>query len=121
MKTIYPLALSLFLLVLAAPSSALAAKADGKKAKLIAKYDANKNGKLDPDEREALRKDFAKDKDGELKAYDTNTDGKLDDKEVDAIQPGASKDGTAKKAKTDDKKADEKKPDEKKPEEKKSK
>jgi Ca2+-binding EF-hand superfamily protein len=71
-------------------SSAFAAKADGKKAKLIAKYDKNGNGVIDGDEMEALRKDFAADKEGELKAFDTNGDGKLDDQEIAAIKPGAN-------------------------------
>ncbi len=92
-------------LCLAAPSTGFAAKADGKKAKLIAKYDKNANGVIDKDEMEALRKDFAKDKDGELKQYDTNGDGKLDDAEIAAIKPGSGKKSGGEK-KADAKKKD---------------
>ena len=41
------------------PSNLFAGKADGKKAKIIAKYDKNGNGVIDPDEMDAMRKDFA--------------------------------------------------------------
>lgn len=83
------------------PATTLAAKADGKKAKLVAKYDKNQNGALEGDELEALRKDFEKDKQGELKAYDTDQDGKLSDEEIQAIKPGAGK--KAKESATGDK------------------
>ena len=79
------------LLGLMLPSTAMAAKADGKKAKLIAKYDKNGDGTLDGDEMDALRKDFEADKDGALKAYDKNGDGQLSDEEIQAIKPGAGK------------------------------
>lgn len=91
MKQLLLLTLSLTLLGLFSPSTASAAVADGKKSKLIAKYDTNKNGKIDGEEMEALRKDFAKDPNGDLKAYDTNKNGKLDDDEIAAIKPGAGK------------------------------
>jgi EF hand len=68
---------------------AFASKADGKKAKLIAKYDKNGNGVIDGDEREAIRKDYAANPNGALKAYDTNNDGKLTDEEIAAIKPGS--------------------------------
>jgi hypothetical protein len=104
-------ALTVGILGLAVPSTCLAAKADGKKAKLIAKYDKNGNGIIDGDEKEALRKDFAKDPQGELKALDKNGDGKLDDDEIAAIKPGK---GTGKKGeKKDEKKSEEKKEDKK--------
>jgi EF hand domain-containing protein len=74
-----------------APLSAFAAKADGSKAKLIAKYDTNKNGKLDPDEIEALKKDFAADPKGELAKLDTNKDGKLSDDEIASLTGPAKK------------------------------
>ena len=113
------LTLALGLLGFVATPRALAAKADGKKAKLIAKYDTNKNGVIDADEKEALRKDFAKDKDGELKALDKNADGKLDDDEIAAIKPGSGKKsaGGSKKSDAESKKTD---ADTKKPESKKS-
>lgn len=67
-------------------------KGKGKKHKgadEFAKYDANGNGKLDPDEVEAVKKAFATDPD--LKQYDTNSDGKLDDNEIAAIKPAEHK------------------------------
>jgi len=79
------------LLGLMQPTTALAAKADGKKAKLIAKYDKNKNGVIDGEEMKAFRKDFAADKEGTLKGYDKDGDGKLSDEEIKAIKPGAGK------------------------------
>ena len=83
---------------LALPSSVLAGKADGKKAKLIAKYDKNSNGVLEADEKQAMRDDYAKDKEGELKAFDKDGDGKLSDEEIAAIKPGSgkAKEGTTK-------------------------
>jgi hypothetical protein len=87
------------LLGLMQPSAAMAAKADGKKARLIAKYDKNKNGVIDGEEMDALRKDFAADKAGDLKTYDTNGDGKLSDEEIKAIKPGAGKKVKAKSQK----------------------
>jgi hypothetical protein len=73
------------------PATTFAAKADGPKAKALAKYDANKNGKLDPDEIVALRKDFDANPKGELARFDTNKDGKLSDEEIAAIVPGSGK------------------------------
>ncbi len=74
---------------LSAPSPSQAGKADGKKAKIIAKYDTNGNGIIDGDEKEAMRRDYAANPDGELKQFDTNHDGKLSDEEIAAIKPGA--------------------------------
>ena len=45
---------------------------------ILEKYDKNKNGKLDPDEREALRKDREAER---IKRFDKNGDGKLDAQE----------------------------------------
>ena len=45
---------------------------------LLERYDKNKNGKLDQDEREALRKDREADR---IKRFDKNGDGKLDEQE----------------------------------------
>jgi hypothetical protein len=78
-----------------APSGALAA--DGPKARIFAKYDTNKNGVIDGDEVEAVRKAFAADPKGEFAAYDRNGDGKLDDGEIAAIKPPATKGGGGKK------------------------
>jgi hypothetical protein len=73
------------------PVSLSAAKADGPKAKAIAKYDKNSNGVLDPDEKKAMQDDYAKDNNGELKAFDKDGDGKLSDEELAAIKPGSGK------------------------------
>jgi len=78
-------------LALFAPAALFAAKADGPKAKILAKYDTNKNGKLDPEEFEAVRKDFAANPKGDLAKLDTNKDGKLSDDEIAALVPGAGK------------------------------
>ena len=79
------------LLVLAlGTSSAFAKKPKGEKGTdVFAKYDKNGNGKLDPEEVEAVKKAFSSDPD--LKKYDTNLDGKLDDNEIAAIKPAEKK------------------------------
>lgn len=89
MKKVLIITVSLCLFGLVAPSNIIAAKADGAKAKIIAKYDKNSNGVIDGDEKEALRKDFEKDPNGDLKQFDKNGDGKLDDDEISAIKPGS--------------------------------
>jgi hypothetical protein len=92
MKKLYVIAISAALLgVLAAP----AVFAKGKKDKnaptqtmpsdVYAQYDKNGNGVLDADEKDAIRKDYAKDPNGPLKIYDLNNDGKLSDDEIAAI------------------------------------
>lgn len=86
--------------MLAVPS-ALAAKADGPKARLFAKYDQNKNGVIDGAEKDALRKDYAADKEGPLAQYDKDKDGKLSDEEIAAIKPPAGK-GKGPKVKTEE-------------------
>jgi hypothetical protein len=91
MKKISLIAIGLCAVGLMMPASVLAAKADGKKAKLLAKYDKNKNGVLDADEKKAIQDDYAKDKDGQLKAFDKDGDGKLSDAELDSIKPGSGK------------------------------
>ncbi len=57
---------------------------------VFTKYDANKNGVLDDDEKAKIRADF-KAGDAALKAYDTNNDGTLDDNELAAIKPPEKK------------------------------
>jgi len=90
MKRLHIAMVGACLLGLLLPSTGMAAKADGKKAKLIAKYDTNGDGSLDADEMAALRKDVEADKDGALKSYDKDGDGKLSDEEIQAIKPGSS-------------------------------
>jgi hypothetical protein len=92
MKKICLITLGCCLFVLTMPTTtALAAKADGRKGKLFAKYDQNKNDVLDEDEKKAIRDDFAKDKEGELKSLDKDGDGKLSDEELNALKPGSGK------------------------------
>ncbi len=76
-------ALSLSLVV---PAEAGKKGKKGKKgsADLLATYDKNSNGKIDGDEVEALKKDFAAGK-PEIKALDTNNDGSLSDEEIAAV------------------------------------
>lgn len=64
-----------------------------------AKFDANHNGILEPEEASALRKAF---EEGEtaLKPLDVNNDGKLDDTEVAAVKLPAPE-GEKKKKKKD--------------------
>lgn len=71
------------------PSFAKNKKNKDKSADVFSRYDKNGNGKLDPDEVEAVKKAFATDTD--LKQYDTNNDGKLDDNEIAAIKPAEHK------------------------------
>ncbi|MCX8090051.1 MAG: hypothetical protein N3I86_03820 [Verrucomicrobiae bacterium] len=71
--------------------NAQAAKGEGPKARFFAKYDTNKNGVIDGAEKDAVRKDYAANKDGELKRFDTNQDGTLSDEELAAIKPPAGK------------------------------
>src|SRR5437016_14651649 len=91
MKRAYIISLSVCLISLLTPSPVFAAKSDGPRAKLLAKYDKNKNGVIDEDEKEAIRKDYAANPDGDLKRFDTNKDGKLDDAEIAAIKPASGK------------------------------
>ena len=83
--------LSLGLFICLCATSVVAEKANGPKAKFFAKYDKNKNGKIDDDEKEAIRKDFAANPEGDLKHFDKNKDGKLDDEEIAAIKPPEGK------------------------------
>jgi len=53
-------------------------KKPARRENILEKYDKNKNGKLDPDEREALRKDREAER---IKRFDKNGDGKLDAQE----------------------------------------
>jgi Ca2+-binding EF-hand superfamily protein len=91
MKKACIIALTLGLFGWAVPTTTLAAKADGPKARFFAKYDKNHNGVIDEDEKEAIRKDYAANPDGDLKRFDTNKDGKLDDGEIAAIKPPTGK------------------------------
>ena len=87
---------------------AFSAAALGPKAKIFAEFDKNKNGVIDGDEIEAVRKAYAADPKGQFARYDADHDGKLSDAEIAEIKPpgakGAKKDGEKKsggKKKTD--------------------
>jgi Ca2+-binding EF-hand superfamily protein len=81
---------------------ALAAKGDGPKAKAMAKYDLNHDGKLDEAELAALQKDFAAAPKGDLAKFDTDHDGKLSADELAKVVPGSG----GKKGEKSEKKAD---------------
>ncbi len=90
---------------------ALTAQAQGPKARIFLKYDTNKNGVIDGDEIEVVRKAFAADLKGEFAAYDVDHDGKLSSEEIANIRPpGAKKDGEKKSG--GKKKSDSEKPSE---------
>jgi Ca2+-binding EF-hand superfamily protein len=100
----------LFAACLLVPVGLLAAETESARAKAFAKYDANKNGKLDVEEYAAVRTDFAAKPKGALARLDTNHDGMLSDEEIAAFAPAAKKgakseaDRVEKKAKRAEKK-----------------
>ena len=55
-------------------------------ASALLKYDTNKNGVLDAEEIEALKKDYVNNKPDALKKYDANNNGQIDEGEVAAIK-----------------------------------
>jgi hypothetical protein len=97
-------------LLLLAPAAAFAAKTEGPKAKIMAKYDLDHDGKLSADEIAAIRKDFAAAPTGELARFDLDKDGKLSDDEIAKMVPGSGKKGGEKKEKSGEK-SDAPKPD----------
>ena len=99
MKKACIIALTLALFGLALPTGAFADKASGPKAKFFAKYDTNHNGVIDEDEKDAIRKDYAANPDGDLKRFDKKKDGKLDEEELAAIKHPAAKQKTVKSGK----------------------
>lgn len=93
----------LLIALLLTPAAVFAAKAEGPKAKAMAKYDLNHDGKLDETELAAVQKDFTADPKGDLARFDTDKDGKLSAEETAKMVPGSGgKKGEGdKKAKTD--------------------
>ena len=91
MKRIYVLTLALCIAGFMSSTPAFAAKSDGARSKFFAKYDKNKNGVIDDDEKDAIKKDFAAAPEGDLKRYDTNHDGKLDNSEIAAVKAPTGK------------------------------
>jgi hypothetical protein len=84
-----PAALALTSFILA--PAAFAAKGDGPKAKTMAKYDLDKDGKLSADETAVIQKDFAANPTGDLSHFDVDKDGKLSAEELAKIVPGSGK------------------------------
>src|SRR5215212_7713822 len=73
-------------------------KADKPHAKVLEKYDKNGNGKLDDDEREAMRKERrSENAAAALKKFDKNGDGKLDAGEREAAKADRRKPADDKK------------------------
>jgi len=92
MKKRVVIALSLCLagVVFAADGEKKAERRENPRDKMLEKYDKNKDGKLDPSEREAWRKD----REAEVvKKYDKNGDGKLDPSEKEAARAERRKAG----------------------------
>jgi hypothetical protein len=92
-----------------------AAKAEGANAKLLERYDSNKNGKLDPDEFAAVRSDFAAKRKNVLAKLDTDKDGKLSDAELSAVSGGKAGKGDADREEKKARRAERKKSSEAKP------
>jgi hypothetical protein len=91
--------LAMAMLAIVAAPNAFAKKGDKTPtvpSDIYAKYDINKNGTLDADEKAALVKDFDADKTGPLKALDNNGDGKLTDGEIATISATKPSDAPAK-------------------------
>lgn len=84
-------------LVQAAEGGKEGGKGEGGRAKLLEKYDKNKDGKLDESEKEALKKDRQAEM---LKKYDKNGDGKLDDAEKEAAKAARKRPDAPAKEKT---------------------
>ena len=80
-------ATALFTLAAApAPPAKGAKKPKATPSAVFAKYDKDHNGRLNVEEGDAIRKDFAKNpNDPLLKPFDTNHDGTLSDAEIMAI------------------------------------
>jgi len=106
MKLTRILTIAAALVAIALPTSAMAAKGKGKKARnpvkqasaaALSAHDKNADGVITGDESVALRADFAAAKTGPLAALDVNTDGTLDDNEIAAIHKGKGEDGKGKK------------------------
>jgi hypothetical protein len=91
MKKLIVLVAGLCAFAFLTPSVSFAAKGDKKKGgvDVLGRFDKNHNGVLDPDEKEALKKEFATD--ASLKVLDTDNDGKLSDDEINAAAKPAKK------------------------------
>jgi len=92
MKMRFVIALSLCLTgaAFAADGEKKGAKPETPRDEMLKKYDKNKDGKLDPSEREEWRKDREAEA---VKKYDKNGDGKLDQSEREAARAERRKAG----------------------------
>jgi hypothetical protein len=68
-----------------------AAAAPGPKARVMAKFDTNRNNVIDGNEIAEVRAAFAANPKGDLARYDTNQNGKLEDAEIAEIKPPGQK------------------------------
>jgi hypothetical protein len=102
MKNTDTLAIGFCVLGLMMPATLWAAKADGRKAKLFAKYDTNANGVLDEEERKAIQADYDKAREGDLKSFDKDHDGKFSPEEFEGMKAGAKGTKTGGKGKKAD-------------------
>lgn len=96
------------------PALSYAAKADGPKARAMAQFDADKDGKFSETELAAIRASFSEKPDGDLARFDADKDGKLSDAEIAQMIPGSGKKSGGKKAEDADAKKGAKKSDAKK-------
>src|SRR4051812_38360730 len=96
----------LITLLVFAPAAVFAAQSNGPKARIVAKYDLDHDGKISPEESAAIRKDFAAAPTGELARFDTDKDGKLSDDEIAHMIPGSGKKKDGEKSHSKKKEAD---------------
>jgi Ca2+-binding EF-hand superfamily protein len=97
------------LALVVAPAVSFAAKADGPKARAMAQFDADKDGKFNEAELAAVRASFAAQPTGDLQRFDTDKDGRLSDAEIAQMIPGSGKkSGEKKNDKADPKKGEKK-------------
>jgi hypothetical protein len=97
MKRLLVIALSLSvtgLIAMAAEGEKKERPAANARAEMLKKYDKNSNGKIDEEEREAMRKDREAEA---IKKFDKNGDGKLDNSEREAARAERRKATEAKK------------------------
>lgn len=74
-------------------------------AAVLKKYDKNKDGKLDDQEKAAWKADQKKQREDQLKKYDKNKDGKLDAEEKAAMKEDLRKKSTTGKSSKKNKKS----------------
>ena len=83
--------LPLLTFLVVAPMAVFAAKSEGPKARTMAKYDLDHDGKLSETEIAAIQQDFTAAPSGELARFDADKDGKLSSDEIAKMIPGSGK------------------------------